>query len=148
MKIAIVYHRESKKVINLLGTLNQERYGKKSITRITAALEQGGHQVATFEGDRDLIDNLEEFMPRVIKGERPGMAFNLAYGIQGQARYTHVPGILEMIGLPYVGSGPMAHSLPHLPYPIVEPRNEAISFGVQIVSDEDELRGPRRAVEG
>lgn len=111
MKVAIVYNRESQKVINLLGTPNRERYGKKSIKRITAALEAGGHQVATFEGDKDLIDNLEEFMPRVIRGERPGMVFNLAYGIQGQARYTHVPGILEMIGMPYVGSGPMAHSL-------------------------------------
>jgi D-alanine-D-alanine ligase len=39
------------------------------------------------------------------------MAFNLSYGIQGQARYTHVPGILEMVGVPYVGSGPLAHSL-------------------------------------
>jgi D-alanine-D-alanine ligase len=39
------------------------------------------------------------------------MAFNLSYGIQGLARYTHVPGILEMVGVPYVGSGPLAHSL-------------------------------------
>ena len=65
----------------------------------------------TFEGDKHLIENLEEFMPAVVKGERPGMALNLAYGIQGSARYTHVPGILEMIGIPYVGSGPLAHSL-------------------------------------
>lgn len=65
----------------------------------------------SFEGDKDLIDRLEEFMPRVMKGERPGMVFNLSYGIQGQARYTHVPGMLEMLGLPYVGSGPLAHSL-------------------------------------
>ena len=50
-------------------------------------------------------------MPQVIKGERPGIVFNLSYGIQGQARYTHVPSILEMVGIPYVGSGPMAHSL-------------------------------------
>ena len=75
------------------------------------SLKSGGHQVKAFEGDKDLIDNLEDFMPAVVKGERPGMAFNLAYGIQGQARYTHVPAILEMVGLPYVGSGPLAHSL-------------------------------------
>ena len=71
------------------------------------ALRKDRHQVAAFEGDKDLIDRLEEFMPRVVKGERPGMVFNLSYGIQGQARYTHVPGMLEMIGLPYVGSGPL-----------------------------------------
>ena len=50
-------------------------------------------------------------MPRVVKGERPGMVFNVSYGIQGQARYTHVPSILEMMGIPYVASGPLAHSL-------------------------------------
>ena len=111
MKVAIIYNRESQRVINLFGLPNREKYGLKSIKRITDALKQGGHQVQAFEGDKDLIDRLEEFMPRVIKHERPGMVFNLSYGIQGQARYTHVPGMLEMIGLPYVGSGPLAHSL-------------------------------------
>ena len=111
MKIAVIYNRESQKVINLFGMPNREKYGIKAIGRIVDALERGGHQVIALEGDKDLIDKLEEFMPRVLKGERPGMAFNLSYGIQGQARYTHVPGILEMIGIPYVGSGPLAHSL-------------------------------------
>ena len=111
MKIAVVYNRQSKRVINYFGVPNRERYALKSIKRITDALEDGGHQVKAFEGDKDLIDQLESFMPQVVKGERPGMVFNLSYGIQGQARYTHVPGMLEMIGLPYVGSGPLAHSL-------------------------------------
>lgn len=111
MKIAVIYNRESQKVINLFGLPNREKYGLEAIRRIVEALKKGGHQVIALEGDKDLIDNLEEFMPRALKGERPGMAFNLSYGIQGQARYTHVPGILEMVGVPYVGSGPLAHSL-------------------------------------
>ena len=111
MKVAVVYNRDSQRVINFFGVPNRETYALKSIKRITDALRKGGHQVAAFEGDKDLIDRLEEFMPRVVKGERPGMVFNLSYGIQGQARYTHVPGMLEMLGLPYVGSGPLAHSL-------------------------------------
>ncbi|UCF79154.1 MAG: ATP-grasp domain-containing protein [Candidatus Eiseniibacteriota bacterium] len=172
MKVAIVYNRESERVINLFGLPNREKYGLKSIKRISDALKEGGHQVQAFEGDKDLIERLEEFMPRVMKHERPGMVFNLSYGIQGQARYTHVPGMLEMIGLPYVGSGPLAHSLsldkvvskmifvqqglptpdfavldapgfemPKLKFPlIVKPKNEAVSFGIKIVSDEKELR--------
>ncbi|MDY6973590.1 MAG: ATP-grasp domain-containing protein, partial [Thermodesulfobacteriota bacterium] len=111
MKIAIIYNRESKNVINLFGLPNRERYGKKAIKAITDGLKKYKHQVRSFEGDKDLVRNLEEFMPRVLKGERPGMVFNLSYGVQGQARYTHVPGILEMVGIPYVGSGPLAHSL-------------------------------------
>jgi len=111
MKIAVIYNRESKNVINLFGLPNREKYGKKSIKRIVDSLKKYGHQVISFEGDKDLLVNLEDFMPRVLKGERPGLALNLSYGIQGQARYTHVPGILEMLGIPYVGSGPLAHSL-------------------------------------
>ncbi|MES9956882.1 MAG: ATP-grasp domain-containing protein [Sedimenticola sp.] len=111
MKVAVIYNRESQKVINLFGQPNREKYGLAAIRRIVNSLKKGGHQVQAFEGDKDLIDRLEEFMPRTLVGERPGMAFNLSYGIQGQARYTHVPGILEMVGVPYVGSGPLAHSL-------------------------------------
>jgi D-alanine-D-alanine ligase len=111
MKVAVVYNRESRKVINLFGVPNREHYGLKAIKRITDALKEGGHTVTTLEGDKDLIPNLEDFMPRVLRGELPGLVFNLSYGIQGQARYTHVPGILEMVGIPYVGSGPLAHSL-------------------------------------
>jgi D-alanine-D-alanine ligase len=111
MKIAIIYNRESKEVINLFGIPNREKYGKDTIRMISDALKKSGHQVETFEGDKRIIDKLEQFMPRVVKGERPGLAFNLSYGIQGKARYTHVPSILEMVGIPYVGSSPLAHSL-------------------------------------
>jgi D-alanine-D-alanine ligase len=111
MKIAIIYNRDSANVINLFGLPNREKIGLKTVKRISDSLKKGKHLVRAFEGDKDLIDKLEDFMPRVLKGERPGMAFNLSYGIQGQARYTHVPGILEMVGIPYIGSGPLAHSL-------------------------------------
>ncbi len=111
MRIAIVFNRESEKVINLFGVPNREKIGQATIKRIMDALRNKRHKVSSFEGDKDLVDKLEEYMPRVVKGERPGLVFNLSYGIQGQARYTHVPSILEMVGIPYVGSGPLAHSL-------------------------------------
>ena len=111
MRIAVIYNRNRGNVINLFGMPNREIIGLKTIRRLTDALKAGGHQVIALEGDKDLIDRLEEFMPRVVKGERPGLAFNVSYGVQGQARYTHVPSILEMVGIPYVASGPLAHSL-------------------------------------
>jgi D-alanine-D-alanine ligase len=39
------------------------------------------------------------------------MVFNMAYGIQGECRYTHVPAMLEMAGIPYTGSSPLGHAL-------------------------------------
>jgi D-alanine-D-alanine ligase len=172
MKVAVVYNRDSKSVINLFGVPNREKIGIRTIRRLTDALKSDGHQVIALEGDKDLIEKLGEFMPRVIKGERPGLVFNVSYGIQGQARYTHIPSILEMVGIPYVASGPLAHSLAldkvvtkmimkqhGLPTPdfavlenrdspvegliypaIVKPKNEAVSFGLKVVHDEDELR--------
>jgi D-alanine-D-alanine ligase len=66
VKVAIVYNRESQRVINLFGLPNREKYGLAAIKRITDALKKGGHQPAAFEGDKDLIDRLEEFMPRAF----------------------------------------------------------------------------------
>jgi D-alanine-D-alanine ligase len=178
MKVAVVYNRESKNVINLFGTPNREKIGQRTIQRVVTALKAGNHQAIAMEGDKDLVDKLEEFMPRVVKGERPGMVFNVSYGIQGQARYTHVPSILEMMGVPYVASGPLAHSLaldkvvtkmilrqhglptpdftlltepdaplPELRYPmIVKPKNEAVSFGLKVVHDDDELREAAKVI--
>ena len=40
-----------------------------------------------------------------------GIVFNMAYGIQGESRYTHLPAMLEMLGIPYVGSNPAGHAL-------------------------------------
>ena len=111
MKIAVVYNHDSQNVINLFGVPNRERIGHKTIKRISDALKSGKHQVKEVEGDKDLIERLGDFMPKVLKGELPGLVFNVSYGIQGQARYAHVPSILEMVGIPYVGSGPLAHSL-------------------------------------
>ena len=179
MKIAVVYNRDSQSVINLFGSLNREKIGLKTIDRLVKALRGGGHEVIALEGDKDLVDHLEEFMPRVVQGERPGMVFNVSYGLQGQARYTHVPSILEMVGIPYVASGPLGHSLaldkvvtkiilrqqniptpdfavlqsPDMPLPddlvypmIVKPKNEAVSFGLQIVHDEAELRAGAKVI--
>jgi D-alanine-D-alanine ligase len=178
LKIAVIYNRDSKSVINLFGIPNKEKIGKKSINRIVTSLKKYNHQVTAFEGDKDLISRLENFMPRVLKGELLGMAFNLSYGIQGQARYTHVPSILEMVGIPYVGSNPLAHSLaldkvvakmifqqhglptpdfvvikdtdfdpPKIPYPlIVKPKNEAISMGIEIVHNFEELQSAAKVI--
>jgi len=90
MKVAVIYNRESQKVINLFGQPNREKYGIKAINRIVNALKKGGHQVIALEGDKDLIDNLEEFMPRALKGERPGMAFNLETAVDRFVAATSV----------------------------------------------------------
>ena len=108
MKVAVIYNKREildSDVINVFGMPTKERYNPGTVERVAAALENGGHNVRVIEGNKDIVDNLHHFMPRVIAGDRPGMVFNMAYGIQGQSRYTHIPAMLEMLGIPYVGSG-------------------------------------------
>ena len=91
--------------------VTKEHYSYKTVEKVAKALEKGGHSVKIIEGGMNFIDDMKDFMPRVVAGDRPGMVFNMAYGIQGQNRYTHVPAMLEMMGIPYVGSGPETHAV-------------------------------------
>lgn len=172
MKVAIIYNKDLTGVINRFGMQNKEKYNPKTVKMVADALEKGGHNVRIAEGDMHVIERLKEFIPRVIEGERMGMVFNMAYGIQGESRYTHLPAMLEMLGIPYVGSGPEGHSLAldkvitkiimqkhRIPTPdfwvystgdedmsdvcypvIVKPKMEAVSYGIRIVDNEDDLR--------
>lgn len=111
MKVAIIYNKDLTGIINQFGMQNKEVYNPETVQRVADALEKGGHNVKIIDGNMNVIESLHEFMPRVIEGERMGMVFNMAYGIQGEGRYTHLPAMLEMLGIPYVGSGPTGHAL-------------------------------------
>lgn len=111
MKVAIIYNKDLDGVINTFGMQNKEIYDPGTVQRVADALEKGGHNVSVIDGNMHLIDRLHAFMPKVMKGERMGMVFNMAYGIQGESRYTHIPSMLEMLGIPYVGSSPSGHAL-------------------------------------
>ncbi len=114
MKIAVIYNKSDisqDDVINFFGIRNKEFYSKHIVEKVATSLEAEGHNVRIIDGNKDVIAKLQNFMPKVIMGEFPGMVFNMAYGIQGQSRYTHIPAMLEMMGVPYVGSGPAAHGI-------------------------------------
>ncbi len=111
MKVALIYNKDISGVINQFGMQNKEFYSEETVNRVAACIEKAGHNIAIFDGNMYIIDRLQNFMPRVMEGEKMGMVFNMAYGIQGESRYTHIPSMLEMLGLPYVGSSPAGHAL-------------------------------------
>jgi D-alanine-D-alanine ligase len=111
MKIAVVRNRKNQGVVNRFGRPSPEVYGRKSVQRVMDALRAYGHEVQTFEGDGSLVGKLKQFIPPLENGQPDGLAFNMAYGIQGECRYTHVPAVLEMAGVPYTGSAPLGHAL-------------------------------------
>ena len=98
-------------VINISDIPTQEHYSSNTIEQVAKALEKGSHTVKLIEANMHAIDEMHNFMPKVMDGDRPGLVFNMAYGLQGHNRYTHVPAILEMLGVPYLGSGPAAHAI-------------------------------------
>ncbi|MBN1910881.1 MAG: ATP-grasp domain-containing protein [Pirellulales bacterium] len=112
MKIALVWNNGTSRVVNWFGQPCPEKYGQLSVDRVAEGLREAGHEVEVIQGDANLLDELDRFFPRQIDGQMPdGMVFNMAYGIQGDCRYTHVPAALEMAGVPYTGSSPMGHAL-------------------------------------
>ena len=87
MKVAVIFNKkvvDAADVINVFGPQTKERYNPQTVERVAASLEKGGHNIKVIEGNINVVDELGYFMPRVIGGERPGMVFNMAYGIQGK----------------------------------------------------------------
>ncbi|GAB4330016.1 MAG: hypothetical protein Kow0037_05440 [Calditrichia bacterium] len=111
MKVAIIYNKDTSGVINTFGMQNKEFYNEATVRKVAESLEKGGHNVSILDGNKQIIERLENFMPKISEGEPMGMVFNMAYGIQGESRYTHIPSLLEMLGLPYVGSSPSGHAI-------------------------------------
>ncbi len=95
-RVAVVRNRWNTGIIGRLG-----RAGPK---------EQARRRV--LEGDMTLLRELSEFIPPHPRTGQPGgIVFNLAHGIQGNARSTHVPAMLEMSGIAYTGATPVGHAL-------------------------------------
>lgn len=131
----------------------------QTIEAIIIALEQAGHEVIFLEGDETLYNNLQAV--------EPDLCFNMCQGRLGRNRTAHVPAILEMLGLPYTGSGPLAlslaqdaaltrrtlayHGLPVPPFQVferaTEPLNAKLRFPLRVkLSQPSPDRRPEAAV--
>lgn len=76
---------------------------EKTAASIERALREGGHEVIAMEGDRDL--------PKNLAASKVDIAFNTCEGHRGASREAQVPALLDMLGIPYTGSGVMTLTL-------------------------------------
>ncbi|BCM17660.1 ATP-grasp domain-containing protein [Mesorhizobium sp. J8] len=118
MRVAVVTNRYVTGVINRFGRQPKplpewDRDGVVAALQenVVAALQEGGHEVLLCEGDKGMLATLERFMPPDSQARPSGFVFNIACGIQGESRFSHVPAMLEMAGLPYIGASPLGHEL-------------------------------------
>jgi D-alanine-D-alanine ligase len=75
----------------------------ETIQSIQQALEAGGH--------RSVFIPFGEDLPFAIKDIHPDICFNVAEGVQGDAREAQVPALLEMLGIPYTASQVLANAI-------------------------------------
>lgn len=111
MRVAVVCNYDHTGVINRFGQSRKVGEDREAVETLVTALQEGGHETLVCEGDKGLLAALERFMPPGPQARPSGIVFNLAEGIQGESRYTHVPAMLEMAGVPYTGSSPLGHGL-------------------------------------
>jgi D-alanine-D-alanine ligase len=72
---------------------------EKSVDGYARALRSAGHEVIPLEGDHRLVDNLLKY--------KPDICFNTCEGHYGRSREAQVPAVLDMLRIPYTGSGVM-----------------------------------------
>jgi D-alanine-D-alanine ligase len=70
----------------------------ETVEAIALALRRGGCKVIKIEANLDAYSKLRRLKPDIV--------FNIAEGLHGEARESHIPVILEMLRIPYTGSGP------------------------------------------
>lgn len=75
----------------------------ETIDHIRAAIETDGHKTVFIPADRDL--------PFALRRYKPDICFNLAEGSGGDAREAQVPGLLEMMRIPYTGSRVLTNAI-------------------------------------
>jgi D-alanine-D-alanine ligase len=110
-RIAVVRNQGSGGFVGRLGAPAPARYRKRSVQRPVDALRAQGFEVKVLEGDMTLLKELASYLtPDPRRGTPGGIVFNLATGVQGEGRLSHVPAMLEMAGLAYTGPGPVAHA--------------------------------------
>ena len=67
-----------------------------TIELIKHGIESTGNEYIFIEADENVLENLKEL--------KPDLVFNRSEGLRGDSRESHIPAMLEMLGIPYVGS--------------------------------------------
>jgi D-alanine-D-alanine ligase len=99
VKVGIVYSKTG------MQALEDEIYGDnsdmkgKTLKAIKNALSEAHYVSLVNEDDLDL-DSLQV-----------DAVFNLSTGVRGESRQSHIPALLERLGVPYTGSGVLTHAV-------------------------------------
>ncbi|MBI3585008.1 MAG: ATP-grasp domain-containing protein [Nitrospinae bacterium] len=102
MRVGLTFNLKKGQKEGLPADWDAEWDSEETIDAVRSALS-ARHDVVPLEADENIVENL--------KNSKPDIVFNIAEGRNGPNRESHVPAILEMLGIPYTGSDPMTLSL-------------------------------------
>ena len=108
MRIGITYNLKNEllevlKSSPLVEDANEEFDLPETVEAIREVLASDGHEVFLLGGNLGVLGK--------IKQQHIEFVFNIAEGYHGRSREAHVPALLEMAGVPYSGSDPLALAL-------------------------------------
>ena len=101
LKVGLTYNLKSQSGVDegLSEDFYAECDSKETVDAIAGALRNGGCKVTKIEADEEAYNKLRRLKPDIV--------FNIAEGIYGKSRESHIPAMLEMLQIPYTGSGPL-----------------------------------------
>jgi D-alanine-D-alanine ligase len=105
LRVALISNMKDNVVVGLGAPTDAlaEYDSPETVRALEEALLAGGHKVVCLEGDETLMDT--------VRRAAPDICFNVAEGLRGDARESHVPALLEMLNIPYTGSKVSAHAI-------------------------------------
>lgn len=104
MRVAFLYNVKllSPSLTNEKAQIYAEFDAPKTIAGIKKAIEANGHKVHMIEANETAYLKLKKLKDK----KQIDLAFNIAEGFYGEAREAQIPAMLEMLQIPYTGSGP------------------------------------------
>ncbi len=103
LRVAITYNLKKTPPKGLPEDFYAEFDNEDTINSIKRALEKGGFRVIKIEADEKAYLKFKKY--------RPDFVFNMAEGLRGKNRESHIPAMLEVLEIPYTGSDPSTLSI-------------------------------------
>ncbi len=108
MRVAFIYNIATEELLRERPEMTlRDCDSMETIEQVTKALEAGGHTVIGLNADQQLPAILVEARSRF------DIVFNIATGVYGESRQTHVPAMCEYLRIPHTGSGVLAEAICH-----------------------------------
>jgi D-alanine-D-alanine ligase len=107
MRVALIFERKSEFPFTPEDPedSNSELLSEFEEHELLTGLRDAGHDVIAIGDGQRLLERITHWRSRC------DLAFNRSAGYRGLGRKSHVPSVLELAGIPYVGSGPYVSSL-------------------------------------